>query len=135
MRKSKVFSVDMKANDEKRWKTPVRLTLALSAPRFSSSSPGRNGSGYFCGSARSLFDSNDFLFDSTNFLFASKNFLFDSNNPSVAKPWTLADWEARFAEIMSKCKKNALAVGQVHSFYYLCKRVPVDKAAMTQMAP
>ena len=89
----------------------------------------------FPGSARSLFDSNDFLFASNKNLFASKNFLFASNNPSVAKPWTLVDWEDRFAEIMSKCKKNALAVGQVHSFYYLCKRVSVSKAAMAQMAP
>ena len=89
----------------------------------------------FPGSARSLFDSNGFLFDSNKNLFASKNFLFASNNPSVAKPWPLAYWKACFVEIMLKCKKSALAVGQVHSFYYLCKRVPVDKAAMTQMAP
>ena len=82
-----------------------------------------------------LFACSGDLFDPNKNLFASKNFLFASNNPSVAKPWTLAYWKACFAEIMLKCKKSALAVGQVHSFYYLCKRVLVGIAAMTQMAP
>ena len=102
----------MKANDEKRWKTPVRLTLALSAPRFSSSSPGRNGSGYFCGSARSLFDSNDFLFASNKNLFASKNFLFASNNPSVPKPWALADADG--TELLPAAPFNVYVYATIH---------------------
>lgn len=66
----------------------------------------------FPGSARSLFDSNDFLFDSTNFLFASKNFLFDSNNPSVPKPWALADADG--TELLPAAPFNVYVYATIH---------------------